>query len=100
MHKMLQEDKTSCSLLSMPLVQSIMYPLAAEDSLVLINITLEKAPKSHHPNCAILPHLCISHIYFPSIAYAVNTLGFLNLTLYQVFHLHLKHHHDYIIIMT
>jgi len=75
MHKMLQEDKTSCSLLSMPLVQSIMYPLAAEDSLVLINITLEKAPKSHHPNCAILPHLCISHIYFPSIAYAVEHPG-------------------------
>lgn len=82
-------------------VQSIIYPLAEEDSPVLINITLEEVPKSHHPNYAILPHLCILHIYFPSIsiAYAMNALGFLNLTSYQVFHLHLKHHHDYIIII-
>lgn len=29
----------------------------------------------------------------------MNTLGFLNLTGYQVLHLHLKHHHDYIIII-
>lgn len=48
-------------------------------------------------------HIYVYHIFtLPgfSVAYAMNTLGFLNLTGYQVLRLHLKHHHDCFIITT
>lgn len=73
--------------------------MAEDDIPELINNTLEKVP------ILIMPfyYIYVYHIFtFPafSVAYAMSTMGFLNLTGYQVLQLHLKHHHDCITVTT